>query len=60
MEHYVPINNFDEFFDKLDFCLSDSSKIVYIRNNAFSYVRSKHTYDIRAEKIISLILNIKN
>ena len=23
MEHYVPINNFDEFFDKLNFCLSD-------------------------------------
>ena len=59
MEHYVPINNFDEFFEKLNFCLSDSLKIKYIKNNAYNYVISNHTYDIRAEKIISLILNIK-
>ena len=59
MEHYVPINNFDEFFDKLNFCLSDSPKIEYIKNNAYNYVISNHTYDIRAEKIISLISDIK-
>ena len=55
MEHYVPLNSIDEISEKLNFCLSDSHIIKKIRNNAYNYVISNHTYDKRAEQILKLI-----
>ena len=55
MEHYVPLNSPDEILEKLNFCISDSKKIKKIRDNAFNYVISNHTYDKRAEHILNLL-----
>lgn len=55
MEHYVPFRSTDEILEKLHFCISDGIEIKKIRENAYDYVVSNHTYDIRAEKILSLI-----
>jgi len=58
MEHYVSFRSADEILEKLSFCLSDSIEIEKIRENSFDYVVSNHTYDIRAEKILSLMQQI--
>ncbi len=55
MEHYVPLNSPDEILEKLNFCLSDSEKIQKIRDNAFNYVISNHTYDKRAQYVLNLL-----
>ena len=55
MKHYVPLNSSDEFLEKVKFCLSDSIEIEDIRENAFNYVVENHTYDKRAEQILSLV-----
>ena len=56
MEHYVPLEDNDDFVEKINFCLSDSNIINNIRDNAFNYVISNHTYDKRAEQILKLIM----
>ena len=55
MEHYVPLNSSEEIFEKINFCLSDSNLVKNIRENAFNYVVSNHTYDKRAEQILTLL-----
>lgn len=55
MEHYVPFSSTNEILEKLYFCLSDSIEIKKIRKNAYEYVVSNHTYDIRADKILNLL-----
>ena len=55
LKHYVPLNSSDEFLEKVKFCLSDSIEIEDIRENAFNYVVENHTYDKRAEQILSLV-----
>ena len=59
MEHYVPFRSTDEILEKLSFCLSDSSEIEKIRENSYDYVVSNHTYDIRADKILTIMQQIK-
>lgn len=55
MEHYVPFTSTDEILEKLNFCLSDSIEIKRIRENAYYYVVSNHTYDKRADIILNLL-----
>ena len=56
MEHYVPLDDNDDFVEKINFCLSDSNIINNIRDNVFNYVISNHTYDKRSEQILKLIM----
>ena len=58
MEHYVPFSSTDEILEKLYFCLSDSIEIKKIRENAYYYVISNHTYDKRSDKILNLLNQI--
>ena len=58
--HYVSfekdLSNFDE---KLKFALSDSKEIEKIKQNAYNYVSSNHTYNKRALDMIDWLYKIK-